>query len=178
MAIKKVYRIPYDKARIAPLLRVAALQANPGYYLAIFLMLFVFIIALHFRASLTTLILVLVGIPFDAIVVLFVLNILKEYSRRHIPEAGRQFVITKDRVKFHQPTYDPNKVQKVVVRRSEIKVIALTFFSKKKVADMEFRLKDGRKVIFMAEMLDIGGHNLPLILKELGYPTHMGSLGP
>jgi uncharacterized membrane protein YecN with MAPEG domain len=177
MASSKVYRIPYDKETVQPLLGIATSQANPVYYIAIFLLLFIIILALHFRVSITTIVIILVGIPVYAAVVLYALDILKECSRRHIPEAGRTFFISRNKVVFHQPSYNPNKVQKVVLKRTEIKVIGLTFRSRKKVADMEFHLRDGTKMIFMAEMLDLGGHNLPLILKELGYPVEMGRPG-
>ena len=174
MASSKVYRIPYDKEKVEPHLGIATSQANLGYYIAIFLLFFIIILAIHFRLNITAVIIILIGIPVYAAVVLYALDILKEYSRRLIPEAGRTFFISRNKVVFHQPSYNPSKVQKVVLKRTEIEVIGLTFRSRKKVADMEYQLRDGRKMIFMAEMLDLGGHNLPLILKELGYPVEMG----
>jgi hypothetical protein len=170
MASSKVYRISYDKKRIEPLLGLAVSSANPFYYISFFLLVLVIVLAYRFRDGYGGVAVVLFGIPVYIAVGIYASNVLMEYSRRQIPKTGRMFSISRKKVVFHQPTYNPSRVNEVVLKRSEIKRIDLTFISKKKIADMEFQMRDGRTVIFMAEMLDRKAPNLLNILQELDYP--------
>ena len=173
MASPKVYRIHYDNEKVQPLVKVAVSQASPLAYISIFLLVLVILLAYRFRDSIYDLVIILVGIPVYAMVAIYVSNICKEYSRRKIVELGHHFSISKDRVVLYEPTYDPGKVRKVVIRRSDIRGIDLTFVSKKKakIAEMNFRLKDGKEIYFLAELLDPGQLNLLQILTELDYPV-------
>lgn len=171
MASSKVYRIPYDPKHIEPMLKEATSQAHPVFYISILLMIFILIMAVHFRGNITSIALLLVGIPVYAAVGLYVANIMREYSRRKIPGDDREFIISRDKVIFHQPTYNPGRVRKVVISRSHIRKIEFSLLGKRKVSDIEFQLKDGSREVFLAEMLDQRKGNLLQILDELEYPS-------
>jgi hypothetical protein len=173
MAEPKVYKIPYDKERVQPLVKVAVSQASPLAYISLFLLVLVILFAYRFRDSIYDIGVVLIGIPVYVMVAIYMSNICKEYSRRKILELDHKFSISKDKVVIYEPTYNPSKVRKVVLKRADIRGIDLTFVSKKKakIVEMNFRLKNGKEIYFLAELLDPGQLNLLQILNELDYPV-------
>jgi hypothetical protein len=167
----KDLEFPYDIERIRPKVRILFFSANPLVYLCIFGM--ILLIAVLFRIPLLwQKLIVAVLLLLDLVVVgRFVSGLLKEYSRRKIAKKGHTFKISSERILLYVPTYNPWRVEERVIKPSALEAIGLFFASKKKVGELVFYFKDGSELEFEADQLDLGDHNLELVLKELGYPT-------